>query len=346
MFMRRKSRSAKIPTLRPAWSSDVGEYVRQVAFNPRGTLQAVATAAAPVWLLDPKTGAVLRELSGHTQGVTAVSWHPDGRMLASTGHDGHVRLWDARTGEAVWSAKCAAAWVEQCDFRADGRLLAVAAGRSVHLFHPDGRPFRDLTNHPSTVADVRWCPKLDTLLVARSGGMHVWHPEQDEPFRVLNYRGSVLRVCPSPTGEFVATADQNSMVHFWRTKTWKDAEMSGYAHIVSSLSWDSTGRYLATDGGEDVTVWDCSKPGPEGRMPTILKGEPETLTRLVAFAPHREVCATGNESGRISLHTVTADSKSHTLSQLGHPCTVLAWMPGGSQLIAGTANGSVAAFSR
>jgi hypothetical protein len=38
--------------------------------------------------------------------------------------------------------------------------------------------------------------------------------------------------------------------------------MSGYEAKVRSLAWHHSGRYLATDGGQEPMVWDCSGKGP------------------------------------------------------------------------------------
>jgi WD40 repeat protein len=222
-------------------------------------------------------------------------------------------------------------------------LLAVAAGRQVRLLQTDGVLARAITDHPSTVADIAWRPDRDELVVARYGGITVWSPGREQPVQALNYRGSVLRVAVNPTGRFVATADQNSTVHFWRTKTWQDAEMSGYPHLVTSLSWDSTGRYLATDGGEDGMVWDCSAPGPEGRMPTFLKGTPDSLVRCVAFAPDRAVCAVAGESGEVTLHDVAHPAR-RVIGSVASAVTTLAWASN-NYLATGTAAGQLEAYA-
>jgi len=159
----------------------------------------------------------------------------------------------------------------------------------------------------------------------------------------LNYRGSVLRIAVSPTGRYVATADQNSTVHFWRTEDWDDAEMSGYPHLVTSLSWDSTGRYLVTDGGEDGYVWDCSDPGPNGRMPERLKGDPDFLTRCLAFAPDRAVCATAGESGIVAVYDVTKPNRVE-VGRFGDAVSALVWVAGKQALIAGTVAGAVTSY--
>lgn len=213
----------------------------------------------------------------------------------------------------------------------------------MRLYDNDGRRTRELTGHPSTIADVAWRPDRNELIVARYGGIHIWDPSLEQPIQTLNYRGSVLRIAVSPTGKFVATADQNSTVHFWRTDEWKDAQMSGYPHLVTSLSWESTGRYLVTDGGEDGCVWDCSDPGPTGTTPVILKGDPDFLTRCVAFAPEGTVCATAGESGVVALTDVTNPDRVE-VDRIGDSVSALIWVTGKPALIVGTISGVVTAY--
>jgi WD40 repeat protein len=46
-------------------------------------------------------------LTGHTARVLAVALSPDGTLLATSGSDGLVILWDAATGETFRIWKCA-----------------------------------------------------------------------------------------------------------------------------------------------------------------------------------------------------------------------------------------------
>lgn len=47
-------------------------------------------------LWDVESGALLRILDGHTHGVDALEFSPNGQMLASATYDGTLRLWGIR----------------------------------------------------------------------------------------------------------------------------------------------------------------------------------------------------------------------------------------------------------
>jgi serine/threonine protein kinase/WD40 repeat protein len=69
-----------------------------LAFDPQGTRLAVP-GGTQVWILDAGTGSRLTQLP-HPARVQALSWHPDGRLVA-TACDRKIRLWDVAAGRVV-----------------------------------------------------------------------------------------------------------------------------------------------------------------------------------------------------------------------------------------------------
>lgn len=59
-------------------------------FSPSGAEKMVK-----IW--SPETGDFLRNLTGHTQGLSDISWSSDSVYLASASDDTTIRIWDVES---------------------------------------------------------------------------------------------------------------------------------------------------------------------------------------------------------------------------------------------------------
>ncbi len=61
---------------------------------------------------------------GHTDAVYSVAWSPDGKQLASAGHDGTVQVWNATDGGNVYTYKGHTNVVLAMAWSPDGKRIA------------------------------------------------------------------------------------------------------------------------------------------------------------------------------------------------------------------------------
>ena len=114
-----------------------------------------------MYLWEPsKTTGPLARLIGHQKPVNHVTFSPNGLLIASSGWDNHVKLWNARDGKLLATLRGHVAPVYRACFSPDSRLL-VSAGKDTTLkvWDMGSKTLKeDLPGHKDEVYAVDWSP--------------------------------------------------------------------------------------------------------------------------------------------------------------------------------------------
>ena len=330
--------------LNKTWAVQLDDYVIDLSWSHDGALLAAASQAGPLHVFSGSTGENRRELPGHIEGANCLAFAPatGSAILASGGQDGAVKFWDAAAGQHLATAGLGSAWVEHLAWRpaSAAPLLAASSGRDLAFLRPDASVGHRFKPAPKTLSSLAWHPGGGALAAAYFGGVCLWDADDFHAQREYAYANGIATLAWSPPdGRWLVSGNADPSVHLWLPEEDQEFHMSGYETKVRQISFDFTGTRLATTGGQDVCVWDCSGAGPEGREPAMLPHDAPLLA--VAFQHRHGLLASASRDGVLQLWSPERAQPLRATVKMPAPATKLAWSPDDKFLAVGSEKGVV-----
>jgi len=173
-------------------------------------------ADAMMRVIDLRSGTVTVVPEKMQRRVEGMDFNPDETLLATTGMNGAVVLWDAdRVTKVAEIATSAMPWGVK--FNPDGKTLAISSYEGI-----------------VEVADVATCKVL---------------------LSVKGHARLIPAICYSPDGKIIATGDEHGLVKLWDSATLRSlATLEPSTSEVVTVTFDPSGRYLAATTAMRSTV--------------------------------------------------------------------------------------------
>jgi len=164
--------------------------------------------------------------------VHGVTWSPDGKMVASSGWDSTIRIWDAITGAGVQLLQDpdhVDALIFGVAWSPDGKLLAGASTfRGVQVWEVNTGIRRWIGQTGAATTQVAWSPDGTRLAsCSDDGSVCLWDASSGMvQLRLVGHHGMVRSVAWSPDGRQVASGSgnqgqgDNGEIFVWDIRGW------------------------------------------------------------------------------------------------------------------------------
>jgi WD40 repeat protein len=254
------------------------------------------------------TGAPLSTLTQRGE-ITSAAFGPDGTLVVTGSRDGTGRIWKSRSGKlAATLAGHVGEQVLAVAFSPAGDRVATAStDDTARIWSVTGVLVNIVPWSTTAVVSVEFAPDGQSLVAASSDGTASTTGDAQVTQHLVGQGGAMRMAVFAPDGTTLATV-AGSTVRIWEPygepRLRAIRNMSGGA---TSVSFDPTGRYLASGGANGTVV---VQRAHGGRLRTLRVGSPVVAT---AWASN-DVLLVAARAGDVRLFAGAAARPSRTIA--------------------------------
>jgi WD40 repeat protein len=270
--------------------------------------------------------------------VLAVAYSHDGKLLATGGTDGEIKIWTADTFEEIICCHGHKHWVWSVSFSPDNRYIASTSDDYLVKIWDisTGKCLHTLVGHTDAVDVVVFSPDGNIIATgAEDSTIRLWKITAESPeVRILLGHESrrVWSISFSPDGKTLASGGEDLTIRIWDIATGECLSVwNAHSAWIRSISFSPDGQTLASGGFDRViNLWDVQSQ----KCLQTWRGHLQAVV-AVAFSPDGLCLASASLDRTVKLWDTFTGKCLKTF--FGHTDGLwsLAYHPHGHQIVSG-----------
>ncbi|RHZ59243.1 uncharacterized protein CDV56_102161 [Aspergillus thermomutatus] len=298
------------------------ESVERLAFSDERQMLASASTDGTLRLWDVTTGRCLRVIEGFKGKITAISFSPEGKWLASLS-GGMIHVWDVATGLCIQGFEESQGFKAMA-FAGDGKLVAVSHTQQVQYRDVASkecvRSIHGLVGHPASVIFSEDAKTIATW--SFNGLVRVWNLTTDRCIIkvILDSTVGSDTVALSPDGKILAAAASTEIQAFDTETGDCLTTLQGHLLRINALAVAAGNQTLASVSNDTtVKLWSLAT----GQCLHTLKGHRHPIL-AVTLSQGRKMVASGSMDCTARLWDMSAVHDLHMTEETTDTTTVTA----------------------
>ncbi|GAB2300383.1 hypothetical protein Dimus_034424 [Dionaea muscipula] len=198
-------------------------------------------------------------IQASTSKVNCCHFSPDGKLLATGGHDRKAVLWYTDTQKQKSTLEEHGHMITDVRFGPSmSRLATSSFDKTVRVWGADNTKFslRTFTGHSTSVMSLDFHPNKEDLICSCDGNGEIRYWSINNGSCPKVFEGGMTQVRFQPRhGKYLAAAAESTVsILDVETQTCIQA-LQGHSQKVQSIAWDISGEFLASVSEDLVRVW-------------------------------------------------------------------------------------------
>jgi WD40 repeat protein len=276
----------------------------------------------------------------HNGEVFGCAYAPDGDYLLTGGWDGHLRVWDARSGDQVTAFPAGSKPISACAVSPDGRHLmsGFLDGFLARWDASSHQPVSRFVAHARPISAIVFSADGQRLATSSwDRNLALWDPGHDGDARILTGHGDIVAGCRfTPDARMLVSWSYDGCLGLWDVARGQElTQLSGHSDRLTAGSVSPDGQWAATGSRDQaIKLWNLATQQEVASV--TLEGE----IRACLFLLDGEHLIVADAQGHVSLHTLP-ELEVCDLVETGLRVQCAELSPSGAQVALGCETGEV-----